>query len=347
MTATFHPTPSEAYDELGIGAISAELSPQRLYLDVVKRALCNFIYEDPSLWAYGPDKRLLPLNRFDLRMRMLGQDLPLQAHTMVGWRRLTNIESCARSIIEAGTPGDFVETGVLRGGSAIFMRAVLKAYGVTDRRVFACDTFVAPQEPRASKVRDWAGKGLFKVVSWLTRIPSAKWRLYLFRQMEQRQGSWPPSANPSQEWVDFCLALVRYAERNQALIQPKDVTSVSAVRSHFARYGLLDSQVELLQGFFADTLPKAPIRQVALLRCDGDTYESTRSVLDVLYEKVSVGGYVIIDDYHSFADAKDAVDQFRRERAITDELVKIDDSAVFWQRSQALDPHLPQRSQRP
>lgn len=333
MTANFHATPAEAYDDAGIGAAVAELPLPSLYLDVVKRALCNFIYEDPSTWAYGPDKQLVPLNRFDLRRRVLGQDLPLQAHTMVGWRRLTNIESCAKAVIDAGVPGDFVETGVLRGGSAIFMRAVLRAYGVTDRRVFACDTFVAPQEPQPSLVRDAVGKAIFKVVSWLTRIPSARWRRSLFRFMEVRQRSWPPSVNPSSEWVDFCLALVRYAEKNQALLRPRDVTSVSAVRSHFARYGLLDSQVELVQGFFADTLPKAPIQRVALLRCDGDTYESTRSVLDVLYDKVSVGGYVIIDDYHSFADAKDAVDQFRSAHAIADELSKVDDSAVFWRKS--------------
>jgi len=331
--SNFHPTPADVYDEVGVGAVPSGEPLEVLYLDMVKRALCNLIYEDLALWSYGPEKQLEPVNRFDLRLRVLGQDMPIQAHTMVGWRRLTNIENCAASVIDAGVPGDFVETGVLRGGSAIFMRAILKAYGVTDRRVIACDTFEAPPERRNTFVGNLAKRPLFKLASWMTRIPSDRWHLYLYRQIEQRQRSWPASANPSPEWVDLSLDMVRYLEKNQSLIEPKDTVSLAAVKSHFARYGLLDSQVLFLQGFFSDTLPEAPMEAVGILRCDGDTYESTRSVLDVLYEKVSPGGFVIVDDYHSFSDAKDAVDEFRAEHGIIDELIAIDESAVYWQKT--------------
>jgi hypothetical protein len=58
-------------------------------------------------------------------------------------------EQSAVVAIREGILGDFVETGVLRGGAAIFLRAILKAHGVTDRRVVACDTFIARQ-PRPS-----------------------------------------------------------------------------------------------------------------------------------------------------------------------------------------------------
>jgi O-methyltransferase len=245
---------------------------------------------------------------------------------MVGWRRLANIESCAKAVIDAGIRGDFVETGVLRGGSAIFMRAVLKAYGVTDRRVYACDTFVRPAERRTPRP-------LLKLLSWLTRIPSRGWHLRLYRLVERQQKNWPASADPSDDWIDLTMGMIRYADKNRSLLQPKDRVSVAAVKSHFARYGLLDSQVVLLEGFFADTLPKSPIEAIALLRCDGDTYESTRSVLDAVYAKVSVGGYVIIDDYNSFDDCRRAVDEFRAEHAVIDELAAIDESAVYWQKS--------------
>ena len=69
------------------------------------------------------------------------------------------------------------------------------------------------------------------------------------------------------------------------------------VRANFDRYGLLDDQVRFLEGWFADTLPMAPIEQLAILRLDGDLYESTMDALVPLYEKVSPGGFVIVDDY--------------------------------------------------
>jgi hypothetical protein len=333
MTSS-QPTPAEVYEEVGVGPVANDGPPERLYLDMVKRALCNLIYEDLSLWAYGPDRGMEPLTRFDLRLRVLGEDKPIEAHTMIGWQRLTNIESCAKAVIDDGIEGDFVETGVLRGGAAIFMRAVLKAYGVTDRRVFACDTFVAPHVPPETFARRLLRKPVLKGAGLLTRVPSRRWKLSFYRQLEKRQESWPPSANPSEEWVDFYMGLVRYFASNPSLIESKDFVSLAAVRSHFARYGLLDSQIHFLQGFFADTLPGAPIEAIALLRCDGDTYESTRSVLDAIYDKVSIGGYVIVDDYHSFDDCKQAVDEFRAEHSIDDALVPIDNNAVYWRRTQ-------------
>jgi O-methyltransferase len=69
------------------------------------------------------------------------------------------------------------------------------------------------------------------------------------------------------------------------------------VKANFARYGLLDDQVRFLPGWFRDTLPAAPIRELAILRLDGDLYESTAIALEHLYPKVVCGGYVIVDDY--------------------------------------------------
>src|SRR4029077_16031980 len=59
------------------------------------------------------------------------------------------------------------------------------------------------------------------------------------------------------------------------------------VKANFARYGLLDEQVQFLQGWFKDTLPGAPVQQLALLRLDGDYYEPTIQILESLYHKVS------------------------------------------------------------
>ena len=85
----------------------------------------------------------------------------------------------------------------------------------------------------------------------------------------------------------------------------------------FARYDLLDDRVRFLKGWFKDTLPTAPIEQLALLRVDGDLYESTWDALHALYDKVSEGGFVIIDDYGDFPPCRQAVDDFRQARGIT------------------------------
>jgi O-methyltransferase len=108
--------------------------------------------------------------------------------------------------------------------------------------------------------------------------------------------------------------------------------SLQEVQNNFARYGLLDPQVQFLQGFFSDTLPKAPIRELSILRVDADLYQSTLDVLRNLYAKLSTGGYAIFDDYQNLPDCRRAIDEFRRENGISEEVRPIDERAVYWQK---------------
>jgi O-methyltransferase/8-demethyl-8-(2,3-dimethoxy-alpha-L-rhamnosyl)tetracenomycin-C 4'-O-methyltransferase len=102
------------------------------------------------------------------------------------------------------------------------------------------------------------------------------------------------------------------------------------VEENFRRYDLLDEQVVFLEGWFKDTLPAAPIQKLAILRLDGDMYESTIQALDALYNKVSRGGFVIIDDY-LLAPCAQAVNEFRSRHGITSPLIPIDGIAVWWE----------------
>jgi O-methyltransferase len=111
--------------------------------------------------------------------------------------------------------------------------------------------------------------------------------------------------------------------------------SLDAVRENFARYGMLDDQVVFLKGWFRDTLPAAPIERLAILRLDGDLYESTTDALGALYDKVSVGGFVIVDDYGAYPSCRAATIDFRAARRITERMYDIDGSGVFWQRGVA------------
>jgi len=86
---------------------------------------------------------------------------------------------------------------------------------------------------------------------------------------------------------------------------------------------------KLRSGWFKDTLPTAPIEKLAIIRLDGDMYESTMDGLTNLYHKLSPGGFVIIDDYGVFPACEKAVHDYRDKHGITEEIVNIDDSGYF------------------
>ena len=107
---------------------------------------------------------------------------------------------------------------------------------------------------------------------------------------------------------------------------------IDKVRDNFARFNLLDDRVRFLKGYFSDSLPSAPIRQLAVLRLDADLYESTRDVLTHLYPKLSPGGYCIVDDYRNLGDCQRAVDEYRQLHNVTDPIEFIDTRAVYWKK---------------
>jgi O-methyltransferase len=80
----------------------------------------------------------------------------------------------------------------------------------------------------------------------------------------------------------------------------------------FSRFGFSKDSISLIQGWFQDTLPsyRERIGQIALLRIDGDWYESTMCCLDNLYDNVTLGGCIIIDDYGVCFGCKKAVHEF-------------------------------------
>jgi ubiquinone/menaquinone biosynthesis C-methylase UbiE len=114
---------------------------------------------------------------------------------------------------------------------------------------------------------------------------------------------------------------------------PMLAIDLDTVRNLFERYGLLDDQVRFLKGWFKDTLPQAPVERLALLRLDGDLYESTMDALEALYHKVVPGGFVVIDDYGCLEPCRRAVTEFRERYGITDPIHEVDWTAVYWRKS--------------
>jgi O-methyltransferase len=109
---------------------------------------------------------------------------------------------------------------------------------------------------------------------------------------------------------------------------------VEQVKHNFERYGLLDNQVKFLPGWFKDTLPTAPIDQLAVIRLDGDLYESTWQAIEALYPKLSPGGYCIVDDYGTLVDqCQRAIHDYRDAHGITEEIVDIDGYGAYWRKA--------------
>jgi O-methyltransferase len=271
---------------------------QLLYLDLMKGVLTRTTvcekytsltaHERPTKTIY---RALLPmmqkvlkskgleivrLYRCDPEKRAIGLDWPPEAETMVGLKRLDNVQQCVMDVVASGVEGDVLETGVWRGGCSIFIKSVLAACGDTERTVWVADSFEGLPKPNAAEF---------------------------------------PQDHDDNHWTHSNLAV-----------------SLEEVQENFRRYGLLDERVKFLKGWFKDTMPAAPIKQLAILRLDGDMYESTIQVLEAMYDKVSVGGYVIVDDY-GLKGCKAAIDDFRRERGIADPIMDLDGSCVYWRRA--------------
>ena len=344
-----NPTPVTAaeFAEHGLGPVSASdgkggsaEANRALYLDVMKRAIINVLFLEVSKpsWFYGADRTPVLAREggkegtFSLSRRVLGEDMPANSFSMVGLHRLNNIQSCLETAIEECVPGDFVETGAYRGGACIFARAVLKAHGVTDRNVVACDTFTPPKQPPTL-----LGLVIVMPILWgiqlLSLIPLKPLRMALFKLAESVDQDFPAQTQDP-KLLDDWIALFFFFLHNLTSFHATEMSKgLETVKSYFARFGLLDGQVRFLQGFFADTIPSpeaAFLTRVAVLRADGDTYESTMDALRLLYPKVSPGGFVIIDDYHSFVSCAKAVDEFRAEHGIEEKMHRIDNLSVYW-----------------
>jgi hypothetical protein len=299
-------------ENTNLGTVTKRADAVALYLDMVKRSLTDSIYWDDPLAIYtfcrlntgtAPWKRYIVaflerlLSRYKIRLvrpysipwfadysrlskdqiHLSGDYWPVRAHTMIGLKRLDNIQFCVETAIEEEIPGDLVETGVWRGGACIFMRAILEAYGDSTRTVWVADSFAGLPPPNAAVYDADAGDN-------------------------------------HHTYSDF-LAVSR-----------------QEVEENFRRYNLLDGQVRFLEGWFKDTLPTAPIDRIAVLRLDGDMYESTIQALEALYGKLSCGGFVIIDDYF-LGPCRQAVTDFRSGKRIDDAIIDIDGKGVFWRKS--------------
>ena len=113
---------------------------------------------------------------------------------------------------------------------------------------------------------------------------------------------------------------------------PQLAVSVEEVVENFRRMGLWSEQVRLVKGWFKNTVAAAPIERIAVLRLDGDLYESTIQVLEGFYPRLSAGGFCIVDDYGAMLSCRAAVEDYRRDHGVNEPIVDIDGKGVLWRK---------------
>jgi len=115
-------------------------------------------------------------------------------------------------------------------------------------------------------------------------------------------------------------------------LQADLAVGLEQVRENFRRFNLLDDQVVFVPGWFRDTMPVLQIGAIAVLRLDGDMYESTIDPLRYLYDHVTPGGYVVVDDYHVVPGCRQAVHDFFAGRGDVPVLYEIDGMGVYFRK---------------
>ena len=219
-------------------------------------------------------------------------DLPLartlyqiSTHTMTRPVRAKALWNLCRDTLRAGVPGDFVECGVWRGGSAGLMAVTLRRFDKgTRRRLHLFDSFEGLPEPGTedgAKAADY----------------------------------WKSTEGSEHAFIHRCVA------------------GADLVRSFLHdRLRIPRGQVVFHEGWFQDTLPRldADFGPIAVLRLDGDWYDSTRICFEHLYDRLSPGGVVLLDDYFCWDGCRKATDEFRTLKSITEMIIRIDSDSGYW-----------------
>jgi hypothetical protein len=245
----------------------------RLYMRLLKRCLTRDLFPDQR-YDFGDLAHPVPYSK---ELRQNGKDWPTEADTMVGMKRLDNLHDCCWTAVRESVPGDFVETGIWRGGCGILMRAILDVLKDRQRRVWLFDSFEGLPKPDSE--------------------------------------SFPQDKDDPHWTYSSCLAV-----------------SLKQVKDNFEKYELLDERTQFVKGWFRDTIPHSEVKNISVLRLDGDMYESTWLVLTHFYPKLSAGGFIIIDDYGAIPSCKAAVDDFRAQQSILSAISAVDWTGIFWRK---------------
>jgi O-methyltransferase len=229
----------------------------------LRAKIAALVQQAPAVWrSYEFCRALTAIRSEDVpylweMLRVMRTVAPLTA----GGPRLVSLFRLANRVSRSGIPGDIVECGCARGGTAALL-------GMASRH--------------------------------------SRKHLWLFDSFE----GLPPA-----DEIDGSAAAKHVGS---------SYGSTAEVESTLRRLGISETRTHLVPGWFQDTLSVADVRSIALLHIDADWYSSVRTCLETLYERVSSGGYVVLDDYGYWPGCRAAVDEFMQKQCITVPLIDVD-----------------------
>jgi hypothetical protein len=224
--------------------------------------------------------------------------LKVLPNTMLSAPRLFNAYEVMGTVEKERLPGAVAECGVWSGGGIGLMALASQRAGNRTRRFHLFDSFEGLPQPSAEDEDVLVG----------------------FR-----------SQHPDMSLNDLRTTSLQ----SIGACKGADCTAVSDFLTR--RLEIDPSQLVFHVGWFQDTVPaaRASIGPLAVLRIDGDWYESTKVCLETLYDNVVDRGFVIIDDYGTFAGCRKAVDEVMSQRRIpASRLVYVDDECVYFRKQE-------------
>jgi len=275
-------------------------SPVALYLELLKKSVLNEIYLDDEL-------RLIYLRRC-----MDGKE-KFRASVMHNIR-FTRADEYLNLAVSRHW-GQFMDRDIRNAGFAHSMMGRVRV----DNLHVALDLIRAENIPGDMiECGVWRGGGCIFMAGYLLAHNMSGRRVFVADSFE----GLPVPTHPSDGELD--LSKARF---------PELAVSLDAVQGNFSVYGLEQPNVVFLKGWFKDTLPTAPVERIALLRLDGDLYESTMDILLALYDRVVPGGVVIVDDYNYIAACKQAVADFFEMRNLPlPDMIEIDWAGAWFRK---------------
>lgn len=171
----------------------------------------------------------------------------------------------------------------------------------------------------------WKG-GCGAVMAWRSKRNGSDRPIWLFDSFE----GIPELAEQDREWAEHSRLKMR--EKGQTGLKPAGyyLASVSDVEAALVAVGAT-AKARIVKGWFQDSLPpaKSEIGSIAVLRLDGDLYESTKFCLEELYGQVAVGGWIIIDDFH-LEGCRKAIFEFMGQRGLAPFIVNAPGDGRAW-----------------
>jgi O-methyltransferase len=139
-------------------------------------------------------------------------------------------------------------------------------------------------------------------------------KVWLFDSFEGLPEPRPEDGERARAWVGKCLG------------------QVDLVKEVLSKTGARMDDVEIVKGWFENTLASVQTGPIALLHLDADWYESTMTILEQLYDRVQPSGYLVLDDYGHWPGCRRALDEFMARRGLTPTLMPSDNEGVWFRK---------------